>query len=375
MPAVQIPKGRLCGVDALRGIAAVAVLLYHLTLRPAPLVPLGFAGVEVFFCISGFILAYAYEDALDSGLGALDYAAQRFVRLYPVYALGLAFGFAVYGLDAALNGAANPPLDAAAALAKSLLLLPTLHPFTVGAGVYAEHDPLFPYDNPAWSLLIEAVCSAVFFVWRPRGRALIATLAATGTVFVACALATRCVGGPTQSTFWSGYPRGLFCFYGGLALYRLWRGGAFAALPRSAYAALALLAIGATLKLSLLAYMAVVFVGAPLLVVLATAEPRSAGVRRGFVWLGDVSYPLYLLHAPLFALARTLAIWEGWPASEPWPRWAALAMVPAAIALSALVARYYDAPARRWLKARLAGRAGGAQAHAPRAFPLTIGKT
>jgi peptidoglycan/LPS O-acetylase OafA/YrhL len=364
MPAAQVSNGRLAGVDALRGLAAIAVLLYHFTYRPAPAVPFGFAGVEVFFCISGFILAYAYEDALDAGMSAVDYATQRWVRLYPVYALGLAFGFAVYCLGAALNGAANSPLDAAIALAKSVLLAPTLQPFTAGAGVYVEHDPLFPFDNPAWSLLIEAVCSAVFFVWRPRGRALAATLVALGAIFVANAFATRVVSGPTQATFWLGYPRGLFCFYCGLALYRLWRAGVFARAPRSAYAALALLAAGATCELTLYRYLAVVFVGAPLLVVLATAEPRSARVRRAFVWLGDISYPLYLLHAPLMALAVLAATWGGWPATQPLPRAAALALAPVALALAALAARFYDAPARRWLKARLAGRARGVAAPA-----------
>jgi peptidoglycan/LPS O-acetylase OafA/YrhL len=228
MPAVSDSRERLSGVDALRGVAAIAVLLYHLTLRPASLVPLGFAGVEVFFCISGFILAYAYEDALDAGLSATAYAAQRWIRLYPVYALGLGFGFAVYALDVALRGAANPTWSAATALTKSAFLIPTMQPFVIGEGPYLERAPLFPFDNPAWSLLVEVVCSAAFLFWRPRGGALIATLTLLGALLVGSALAINGVAGANQETFLLGFPRGLFCFYSGLALYRLWRAGGLA---------------------------------------------------------------------------------------------------------------------------------------------------
>jgi peptidoglycan/LPS O-acetylase OafA/YrhL len=356
MPAVLKGRERLSGVDALRGAAAIAVLLYHFTLRPTPLVPLGFLGVEVFFSVSGFILAYAYEDALDGGMSAIAYAGQRWIRLYPVYALGLGFGFATYLLSAVLRGATNPAWSVAIALAKGVFLIPTMQRFVVGEGAYLESAPLYPFDNPSWSLLIEVACSAAFLFWRPRGRALLATLTLLGLVFAVSAVRVNGVGGFNQGTLLLGFPRGLFCFYGGLALYRLWRAGAFATLPRSSLAAVALLGIGSLFKLTFASFLAVVFVGAPLLIVLATAEPRSAPVKRAFQWLGDISYPLYLLHLPLFALARLLAtVWGGWPAGEPWPRAAALALAPVALILAHGVARLYDAPTRRWLRDRLFG--------------------
>jgi len=350
MSAVQISGKRIAGVDALRGLAAIAVLLYHVTLRPTPLVPLGFAGVEVFFCISGFILAYAYEDKLDAGMSAGSYAVQRWLRLYPLYALGLVFGLVVYLAGAAVNGSANPPAAAAVAFVKGVFLIPIFTPFTIGDGPYLFQTALFPYDNPAWSLLIEAVCSVVFFFWRPRGLSLTATLAGLAALLFGCILATDHLGGGDQATFLNGYPRGFFCFYAGLAVYRVWRAGWLETLPRSTLAALALLAFGAMCKLSSLVYFAIVFVGAPWLVVLATAKPGSRRLERLYLWLGDISYPLYMIHVPLSVLVRLVAVSCGlWSVAEPSPRWASLALLPLSLAVSWLVAKAYDEPARRWL--------------------------
>lgn len=369
MSARSGSRQRLAGVDALRGVAAIAVVLYHFTLRPTSLVPLGFAGVEVFFCISGFILAYAYEDALDAGLRASAYAAQRWVRLYPVYGLGLGFGFATYALNAAWRGGANPAWSVAVALAKGVFLIPSLQPFVIGEGPYLDSAPLFPFDNPAWSLLVEVACSAVFFVWRPRGGALIATLTLLGALLVGVSVDVNGVGGFNQGTFLLGFPRGLFCFYAGLGLYRLWRAGGLATLPgASPLAAVALVGLGAFASLTFASYLTVVFVAAPLLVALATVEPRPGRAERACRWLGDISYPLYLLHVPLFALARLLATtWGGWPVTEPWPRAASLALAGLALVLAHGVARAYDAPVRRFLGSRLAQRARSASRRDARA--------
>ena len=350
--------GRLYGIDGLRGVAALVVMLYHATAHPRPaLLPLGLTGVELFFVISGFVLAYAYEDALARGHGGARYLLQRFIRLYPVHLLATLFGFSVYVLDGAVRGGANPALQSALTLGKSLLLIPEMSAFPIDKGAYFENARLFPFDNPAWSLLIEVWCSALFLVWRPRGVWLGCTLIALGALLADCTVRINGIGGFNQQTFLAGLPRGMFCFYSGLGLYRLWQAGALRALPRSSVIAVAAVAAGSFCKLSLNVYLLVAFVAAPLMVALGTAEPRSPRVRRLFGWLGDISYPLYLLHLPLFALARLLADVAGLlPATEWPPRAASLAMAAVAVALAAACARLYDTPARRWLRAALISR-------------------
>ncbi|RWD64150.1 MAG: acyltransferase, partial [Mesorhizobium sp.] len=72
--------GRLYGLDALRGVAAVAVALQHLMriyhLPEAPLNP--FLAVDLFFILSGFVMARTYEDRLRRGLSAVGFIGLRY---------------------------------------------------------------------------------------------------------------------------------------------------------------------------------------------------------------------------------------------------------------------------------------------------------
>jgi peptidoglycan/LPS O-acetylase OafA/YrhL len=101
MPAPPRPRERLAGLDVLRGLAALAVLLFHFTTRfevifghpvaPAFSVPWGQRGVEVFFVISGF----AIELSLRSASTAREFLAARALRLYPTFWAAMAVTLAV----------------------------------------------------------------------------------------------------------------------------------------------------------------------------------------------------------------------------------------------------------------------------------------
>lgn len=90
-PSPERAKVRLLELDALRGIAAAAVVLYHFTTRYNNLfghtdelafsVPWGHYGVQLFFVISGFVILMTLERTTS----VLDFAVARFARLYPVY--------------------------------------------------------------------------------------------------------------------------------------------------------------------------------------------------------------------------------------------------------------------------------------------------
>lgn len=92
---------RLVEVDALRGIAAVAVVLFHYTTRfvelyapttgPSLAFPQGHYGVNLFFVISGFVIFMTLERTRT----ALDFVVSRFSRLFPVYWVAIAVTFAV----------------------------------------------------------------------------------------------------------------------------------------------------------------------------------------------------------------------------------------------------------------------------------------
>ena len=104
-PAViHASRGRILEMDALRGLAAVAVVLFHYTTRFEELfghastmsftVPFGFYGVDLFFMLSGFVILMTLQRTPSS----LKFAWGRFSRLYPTYWAAALLTFAVVSI-------------------------------------------------------------------------------------------------------------------------------------------------------------------------------------------------------------------------------------------------------------------------------------
>lgn len=92
---VKQKKERLPALSGLRILAAMNIVFFHFS-NPkwfgpfAPIVAQGYTSVSFFLLMSGFILAYNYEDRARSGrLKAKNFWIARFSRLYPVYLLAL----------------------------------------------------------------------------------------------------------------------------------------------------------------------------------------------------------------------------------------------------------------------------------------------
>ncbi len=140
---------RLTGIEAGRGVAATAVVLYHAArhLDKAYGMPalmgvfqFGHAGVDLFFVISGFIILFVHYDDIGRSERIGRYLGRRFTRLMPAYwvALALTIGLSLGG------GHAMPPLFN---VAWSASLLPS------------HGEPLL---GIAWTLQYEIVFYAVF---------------------------------------------------------------------------------------------------------------------------------------------------------------------------------------------------------------------
>lgn len=96
-PAAPVP--RLQALDALRGAAAVTVMLYHYTVHYAQhfapseralfTLTRGNLGVDLFFCISGFVISMTLERCANGR----DFAVRRFARIYPTYVASLVFTY------------------------------------------------------------------------------------------------------------------------------------------------------------------------------------------------------------------------------------------------------------------------------------------
>src|SRR5262245_45457012 len=105
---------RFLVLDGLRGLAAFAVILDHVssvTLRHW--FPGRYLAVDFFFVLSGFVLAHAYGERLQSQLSPWRFMCIRMIRLYPLYLLGLMLGLVLPMIGALRGWNDAPPLDQA----------------------------------------------------------------------------------------------------------------------------------------------------------------------------------------------------------------------------------------------------------------------
>ncbi len=128
-------------LDPMRGIAALAVVLFHYSgsilpsLLPSPakaVFSFGYLGVQVFFVISGFVIPYAMQRSGYNWHGLGRFMARRFVRIAPPAYVAALFMIAYYYLSIFVNGhpvEGNeiPALGARSVLANLTFLVPYLH--------------------------------------------------------------------------------------------------------------------------------------------------------------------------------------------------------------------------------------------------------
>jgi peptidoglycan/LPS O-acetylase OafA/YrhL len=377
IPATAAPaRPALASLTGLRFVAAIAVVLYHLPTKPGAsavasrLMGFGYLGVSLFFVLSGFILTYTYVDPDGATLRASrrDFWWARVARVYPAYALALLFSLPIFLVFRVMlvAPASRPPVLLSATLTP--LLLQAWWPSTATQ-----------WNTPGWSLSVEVFFYAVFpfgAVWLARRRN--ATRAAV-LVWMAClavpaaylAFATR-VGVDASGSgdyFWVQAIKfnpmahlGELAVGAGAGLLFLRRRAATCVSTRafawSVTAALIAVAVIAA-KTSWLPYLLchnglLAPVWAAL--VLALASGRGPAVRmlgsRPMVRLGEASYALYLFHSPLLGYHQLLRGFLRLRAPGlTTPAWLqASAFLVTAIALSLLVFRRVEEPARRAIR-------------------------
>lgn len=332
---------RIPGLDALRGLAALLVLGFHargLSL-PREVLGHGYLAVDLFFVISGFVLAVAYDANLTAG-GGKAFMVKRLKRLYPMALLGLLLGTVIW-----LAGGKDP--------ASTLLLLVlglAFIPFAGGRDV-------FPLNGPQWSLMWELLANLLYAVvarWLTTRRLVVLVAAgAVAHVTVVVAFATGSLG-PYGHNWWAGAPRVIYGFFVGVLLARLAMAG------RLKVPAAPILLILAVVALTLsppipeawraafdLIAALVIF---PLLV--ASAVGAEVGVLRPVLdGLAGMSYALYALHIPIvMGLAE---VTRHMP--EGLARWSLNALaIPLALGAAFVAHRWFEP----WAARRLRGRQG-----------------
>ncbi len=330
-------------LDGLRGVAALFVAMRHTVFFHDLDIFGGFMAVDLFFVLSGFVIAHAYEQRLAAGLSPVRFLILRYLRLWPVYALGALIG---------LWAAAAHALPARDSLTLAQVGQTAPYALAMLPGPHIK-SMLYPVNSVAWSLALELLINAVYaFAWRwlRDTRVLVGALAVS---LAALAFAVVWFGkldvGFTWRGAWGGLPRVAFSFTAGLAVYRLhrsvsWRAGPWGIAPLVILPPL-LWAYVDDVVFPLVC-VAVVF---PAMVFMAAGARNGPRLDAAFTWLGAASYPLYALHMPIGALA-TLALRHTAPHLVRSPGLGAVYLA-ALVALAYAVERLFDRPARRVLAA------------------------
>ena len=286
---------RYHSLDALRGLCALSVMLYHseFLFRAGVVFCHGYLAVDMFFILSGFVISASYDQRIAHGLGAVAFLRARLKRLAPVYWGGLALCVIASCFHLPVTGA----LLASAAMAA--VLVPVL-----GPGTFA-----YPANSVAWTLAWELAVNLLYAAWLRRLSSRRIGVLVVVMLAIAIAFAHHNPRGwsfgMTGSDLWWAGTRALPEFLIGVLLHRAHEAGWLHRLPRVTpalpflvWAAIAVLPQGLPPMVDAAAA-ALVF---PLLVALLVRG--EAGGPRWFGLLGAISYPLYASHLAWIGLAQ-----------------------------------------------------------------------
>lgn len=349
-------------LTSLRFIAAIWVLLYHfrdhlgLELGRIGLIGNGYLGVDLFFTLSGFILAHVYLSEVESGqFGYAGFLKNRIARIYPMHLAALAAMVGLFAV-ASLTGVAvgSPEAFKLSDLPAHLLMV---HAWATTGTV--------GWNFPSWSISAEwsaylffpAIAALVLKARRPAfavGFALAACLASFAGLSQLHLLLPWVGRDFSQMTAQIGALRIMPSFLLGVSLYAFGRkhtAPAKAAWPIVLASAFWILTV-ATLRL----WEGFTWFGLAGLI-FGLAETSRYGLDRAvagdrFVFFGAASYALYMIHLPVeIVWFHTLAHFGIDASAAPPIRLAAVGGVfVACVTVSGFAHLWLEEPARKWVR-------------------------
>lgn len=333
-------------LDGLRGIAALSVVIFHFMEWVFPdinknFIGHGFLAVDFFFCLSGFVIAYAYGHRIEK-LGLKEFLKSRLIRLHPLVVLGSVLGFALFYLD---PFAASINIDAGRMFlffVCSLLLIP--FPF-----MEERFFNLFALNAPSWSLFWEYVANILYGLILYRLRRQILLIVAIIAAIVLCLVSYRAgnlLGGWSKDNILDGGARVAYSFTAGLVIFRF----NWIIKNNIGFIGLAVLLFAAFVmpgsKWNWITEALVVLFYFPLIVSLGAGSTLSNQMKKFCSFSGNISYPLYMTH---YAFIWIFGSWF----TKTTPSATILTFVVIAgtlllITFAWLVMKYYDEPVRKY---------------------------
>lgn len=320
---------RILSIQYLRALAAMAVVVFHALESTAARFEIGAAGVDVFFVVSGFIMASLMftRDATPA-----SFLWRRIIRIVPLYWMATLLALAVSLARPDFFHAFDPSAENTAL---SLLFIP--HASEIGSAPVLWQGWTLEYE-----MFFYALCAMSLFL--PAAHrikvlcALLIVLITLGIVFQ--------MPGPIARVYTNPL---LLEFMAGVALAVLWQRRA---MPRPALGAVAL-ALGVCLfavqgaQIAPFSGVRVLDWGLPAFLLVLGALSLEAAQRvpvsRTGLLLGDASYSIYLGHG--FVVAGFV-----WFFADAPPLVRVLSCVAGAAVLSVCSHLWFERPVAAWLK-------------------------
>ena len=353
-------------LDGLRGVASVLVIIFHVFEtfsggnRFIQIINHGYLAVDFFFLLSGFVVAYAYDDRWGK-LTQWDFYKRRLVRLQPMVVMGSLIGAALFYFQA------SPivfPQIAGTPVWKMLLIMLigcTLIPVPISMDIRGWQE-MHPLDGPAWSLFFEYIANILYAVIVRRFSKLLLSIfvSLAGCMMIAYLLFGSqgdLIGGWSLNgdQLFVGFTRVLYPFFAGVLLSRV---GKLIHIKNAFWWCSLLIVVSLSIPrigdehhvwMNGIYESIVVIIIFPLIVSLGAGgtlhNSRSTQISK---FLGDISYPLYITHYPL------IYIYTAWVVDNKIPlglkgMLVGLLLVVLSIVLAYACLKLYDEPVRAWL--------------------------
>lgn len=361
-------------LDGLRGVAALLVIWYHLFegFATSPInqgFNHGYLAVDFFFILSGFVVGYAYDDRWKIKMTTNNFFKRRLIRLQPMVIMGAVLGVITYTIQGSeqWDGTKMSLSMIMLALFLNLFLIPVVP----GSGPEVRgNGEMYPLNGPSWSLFFEYIGNILYalFLRKLSTKALTVLVVLSGIGLASFAIFNFSGYGHlgvgwtiTSENLIGGFLRLLFSFSIGLLMSRNFKPvkirGAFWICGLAILGLLSVSHIGGMES----SWMNGVYDSVctiilfPILVYLgASGKATDKGTSKVCKFLGDISYPVYMVHYPFMYLFYAWLWSEKLTFAQTWP--VALGLFFGNIILAYLCLKLYDEPIRKWLSKRFLAR-------------------
>lgn len=346
-------------LDGLRGTAAILVVIGHIIQMRFtngghlnnPIIH-SYLAVDFFFCLSGFVIAYAYDARWDK-FTVFEFLKQRIIRLHPMVVLGVIIGLLCYIFDPFLANSrkgASGFSDIVISFIAAMFLMPSE---TLNGRANLTHS----LNSPHWTLLQEYIANFFYAVIlrRLNNAMLLFLVVISGLALLQAGHWYNTLNtGYSFKTLWVAPIRLSFSFLMGLLLFRI---KDYVKLPKLGFITLSfllLLSFAAPrftrfekIGMNGLYDAAIIIILFPLMI-LCGAHFKN-GIFRNFAnTIGKLSYPLYAIHFPIMGIYASYVLYtkpHGLPATL-----VAVVITPIIIYLGWIAYKYWDEPVRAWLR-------------------------